>query len=151
MKVVNQLKMEFLSLPANVAFARVAVAAFASQLDFTLNDLEEIKVAVSEAVANAIIHGYENSPTGIVKVHVSLLETGIEIRVEDNGRGIADIKKALEPAYSTDPERMGLGFVFMQSFMDRLHVDSSPARGTRVTMFKNINNRGAAAASQGGH
>ncbi|RKO66815.1 anti-sigma F factor [Desulfofundulus salinus] len=150
MKVINQLKMEFLSLPDNVAFARVAVAAFASQLDFTLNDLEEIKVAVSEAVANAIVHGYENSPTGIVRVLVTLLETGVEIRVEDNGKGIADVKKALEPAYSTDPERMGLGFVFMQSFMDRLHVDSGPARGTRVTMIKNIN-RGAAAASQGGH
>ncbi len=150
MKVVNQLKMEFLSVPENVAFARVAVAAFASQLDFTINDLEEIKVAVSEAVANAIVHGYENSPTGIVRVTVTLMETGAEIRVEDNGKGIADVKKALEPAFSTDPERMGLGFVFIQSFMDRLHVDSSPAGGTRVTMIKTIN-RGAAAASQGGH
>ncbi|MGB9803504.1 anti-sigma F factor [Desulfofundulus sp.] len=150
MKVINQLKMEFLSLPENVAFARVAVAAFASQLDFTLNDLEEIKVAVSEAVANAIVHGYENSPTGIIRVFVTLRETGVEIKVEDGGKGIADVKKALEPAYSTDPERMGLGFVFMQSFMDRLHVDSGPSRGTRVTMVKNIN-RGAAAASQGGH
>lgn len=150
MTVINQLKMEFQSLPANVAFARVAVAAFASQLDFTLNDLEEIKVAVSEAVANAIIHGYENSPTGIVRVSVTLMDKGLEIRVEDNGKGISDIKKALQPAFSTDPERMGLGFVFMQSFTDRLQVDSSPSKGTRVTMVKNLNFSGTA-TTEGEH
>lgn len=150
MTVINQLKMEFQSLPANAAFARVAVAAFASQLDFTLNDLEEIKVAVSEAVANAIIHGYENSPTGIVRVSVTLMDKWLEIRVEDNGKGISDIKKALQPAFSTDPERMGLGFVFMQSFTDRLQVDSSPSKGTRVTMVKNLNFSGTA-TTEGEH
>ncbi|HHW42934.1 anti-sigma F factor [Desulfofundulus thermobenzoicus] len=150
MKVINQLKMEFQSLPANVAFARVAVAAFASQLDFTLNDLEELKVAVSEAVANAIVHGYGSSPSAMVRLSATLTEQGIEIRVEDSGRGIADVRKAMEPAFSTDPERMGLGFVFMQSFMDRVQVDSSPGKGTRVTMFKQVNG-GAPAASQGTH
>ncbi|MBE3589191.1 MAG: anti-sigma F factor [Thermoanaerobacteraceae bacterium] len=150
MKVINQLKMEFQSLPTNVAFARVAVAAFASQLDFTLNDLEELKVAVSEAVANAIVHGYDSSPSAMVTLSATLTEQGIEIRVEDSGRGIADVRKAMEPAFSTDPERMGLGFVFMQSFMDRVQVDSSPGKGTRVTMFKQVNSN-APAASQGTH
>lgn len=148
MAVINQLKMEFLSLPANVAFARVAVAAFAAQLDFTLNDLEEIKVAVSEAVANAIIHGYGQSPHGIVRVSVTIVGNSLEIKVEDNGKGIDDVRKALQPAFSTDAERMGLGFVFMQSFMDRLRVDSSRGKGTRVTMIKSpgCSDREAAAA-----
>jgi len=148
MAVINQLKMEFPSLPANVAFARVAVAAFAAQLDFTLNDLEEIKVAVSEAVANAIIHGYGQSPNGIVRVNVTIVGNSLEIKVEDNGKGIDDVRKALQPAFSTDAERMGLGFVFMQSFMDRLRVDSSRGKGTRVTMIKSpgCSDREAAAA-----
>jgi len=139
MEVVNQMKLEFLSIPANVAFARVAVAAFASQLEFTLNDLEEIKVAVSEAVANAIIHGYADSPNGIIRIVATLGKDSLEVRVEDDGKGIEDIKKALQPAYSSDPERTGLGFVFMQSFMERLQVDSAPGEGTRVSMVKTVN------------
>ncbi|MGQ9824019.1 MAG: anti-sigma F factor [Desulfotomaculales bacterium] len=134
----NQARLEFTSLPANVAFARVAVAAFASQLDFTLNDLEEIKVAVSEAVANAVIHAYENRPEGIIIVEMVITDEVLEIRVEDRGKGIANVKKALEPSYSTDPERMGLGFVFMQSFMDSLRVESSVGKGTIVTMSKKV-------------
>jgi stage II sporulation protein AB (anti-sigma F factor) len=136
MQIVNQAKLEFQSLPANVAFARVTVAAFASQLDFTLNDLEEIKVAVSEAVANAIVHGYENKTSGIVYVNMAILDNTLELKVWDYGRGIPDVKKAMQMTYSTDPERMGLGFVFMQSFMDSLHVDSTPGKGTTVTMVK---------------
>lgn len=136
MQVVNQAKLEFQSLPANVAFARVTVAAFASQLDFTLNDLEEIKVAVSEAVANAIVHGYESKTSGIVYINMAILDKTMEIKVWDYGRGIPDVKKAMQMTYSTDPERMGLGFVFMQSFMDSLHVDSTPGKGTTVTMVK---------------
>lgn len=132
----NQVKLEFSSLPANVAFARVAVAALASQLDFALNDLEEIKVAVSEAVANAIIHGYNNQPEGIVSIIITIKDTTLELKVEDFGAGITDIKKAMQPSYSTDPERMGLGFVFMQSFMDSLHVESLPDTGTVVIMTK---------------
>lgn len=150
MKVINQLRMEFPSLPDNVAFARMAVAAFASQLDFTIHDIEEIKVAVSEAVANAIVHGYGNSPRGMIRVCVKITDEALEIQVEDDGKGIDNVKKALEPTYSTDPERMGLGFVFMQAFMDSLHVDSAPGKGTRVTMVKNVP-RSAAAASQGKH
>ncbi|OPY59033.1 MAG: Anti-sigma F factor [Pelotomaculum sp. PtaU1.Bin035] len=136
MRFINQMKLEFLSIPANVAFARVAVAAFASQIDYTLPDLEEIKVAVSEAVGNSIIHGYGNAPDRVVKVHAALTMDTLEIMVEDEGIGIEDIDKALEPAFSTDDERLGLGFMFMHSFMDSLQVDSAPGRGTVVKMSK---------------
>ncbi|MCL6612114.1 MAG: anti-sigma F factor [Peptococcaceae bacterium] len=136
MEPVNRMRVEFTSLPANVAFARVAAAAFASQLDFTLNDLEEIKVAVSEAVTNAIVHGYENSAGGTVVLAVEIRKNTLKIVVEDTGKGIEDMEKALQPAYSTDPERMGLGFAFMQSFSDSLKVESKPNAGTRVTMTK---------------
>lgn len=136
MRLINQMKLEFLSLPANVAFARVTVAAFAAQIDYTLSDLEEIKVAVSEAVSNAIIHGYEHAPDRLVRIYAALTADTLEIRVEDDGKGIADISKALQPAFSTDAERLGLGFVFMQSFMDTFQVDSKPGRGTVVKMSK---------------
>ncbi|WP_333871092.1 anti-sigma F factor [Desulforamulus putei] len=145
MKILNRCTLEFTSIPENVAFARVAVAAFASQLDYTLPELEEIKVAVSEAVGNAIIHGYRNRPDKIVRVNVTIYKEGLEIQVVDSGIGIADIDLAMQPAYSTDPERMGLGFVFMQSFSDRLQVDSSPGKGTTVTMFKQMGLRKARA------
>lgn len=136
MQVINHAKLEFQSLPANVAFARVTVAAFASQLDFTLNDLEEIKVAVSEAVANAIVHGYENKTDCTVFISMSIGDLTLELKIWDHGVGIPDVKKAMQLNNSTDPERMGLGFVFMQSFMDSLHVDSTPGKGTIVTMVK---------------
>jgi len=137
-KYINQMKLEFLSIPANVAFARVTVAAFASQLDFTLSDLEEIKVAVSEAVGNSIIHGYENHPDKKIRIQAALTTDSLELRIEDDGKGIKDIKKALEPAFSTDSERLGLGFVFMQSFMDSFQVDSTPGQGTKVIMSKRV-------------
>lgn len=138
MRYINRMQIEFLSIPVNVAFARVAVAAFASQLDYTLTDLEDIKTAVSEAVGNAIIHGYENAADKTVRVTSALTDNSIEITVEDDGKGIEDIEQAIQPAFSTDPERMGLGFVFMQSFMDSLKVDSEPGRGTMVAMTKNV-------------
>lgn len=136
MHFINQMRLEFLSIPANVAFARVAVAAFASQLDFTLEDLEEIKTAVSEAVSNSIIHGYEHEPDRLVRVYAALTLDTLEIRVEDDGKGIIDIDRALQPAFSTDAERLGLGFVFMQSFMENFRVESTPGRGTTVIMSK---------------
>ncbi|QGP94050.1 Anti-sigma F factor [Neomoorella glycerini] len=135
-QVKNSMALEFLSLPENVGLARVAVATFAAQVDMTLNELEEIKVAVSEAVSNAIIHGYNGEPRGIVRVAVERTEAGLVITVEDKGCGIPDVALAMQPAYSTDPERMGLGFAFMQSFMDELEVTSEVNRGTRVRMFK---------------
>lgn len=137
MEPINKMRTEFSSLPSNVSYARVAAAAFASQLDFTINELEEIKVAVSEAVSNAIVHGYEGSPEGTVSVCVELGRETLVIAVEDWGKGIEDMEKAMQPAYSTDPERMGLGFSFMQSFSDNLEVDSRPGSGTRVVMTKN--------------
>jgi len=140
---INQMKLEFLSLPANVAFARVTVAAFASQLDYTLADLEEIKVAVSEAVGNSIIHGYEHASDRFIRVYASLTPDAMEVRIEDDGRGIDNISRALQPAFSTDAERLGLGFVFMQSFMDSFRVDSVPGQGTSVTMSKRVGNRTA--------
>ncbi|BAF59406.1 MAG: anti-sigma F factor [Pelotomaculum sp.] len=148
MRYINQMKLEFLSIPANVAFARVTVAAFASQLDFTLSDLEEIKVAVSEAVGNSIIHGYENAPDKIVKVYAALTGDTLEVKVEDSGKGIEDVNLALQPAYSTDPERLGLGFVFMQSFMDSLQVESTPGRGTLIKMSKRVGARPARAGAE---
>jgi stage II sporulation protein AB (anti-sigma F factor) len=138
MSFTNQMKLEFLSIPANISFARATVAAFASQLDFTLSDLEEIKVAVSEAVSNSIIHGYKNAPDRIVKIYARLTVDTLELSIEDNGSGIEDIDKALQPAFTTDPGRLGLGFVFMQSFMENLQVDSLPGRGTLVRMSKRV-------------
>ena len=145
MQVLNRFSLEFYSIPENVAFARVAVAAFASQLDCTLPELEEIKVAVSEAVGIAIIHGYRNKPDKIVYLTVTIYKEGLEIQIKDCGNGIADIELAMQPAFSTDPERMGLGFVFMQSFSDRINVESQKGVGTTITMFKNIGIRGARA------
>lgn len=138
MPLTNQMKLEFLSIPANISFARATVAAFASQLEFTLNDIEEIKVAVSEAVSNSIIHGYGNAPDRFIKIYATMTTDTLELIVEDDGKGIEDLNKALQPAFTTDPERLGLGFVFMQSFMENLRVESAPGHGTRVHMSKRI-------------
>ncbi len=143
----NIVKIEFPSLPSNVSFARVAAAAFAAQLDFTLNDLEEIKVAVSEAVTNAIVHGYANNSGGTICLFAEIRKDNLIIVVEDRGRGIENIEKALQPTSSTDPERMGLGFSFMQSFSDTLRVESSPGAGTRVTMTRNCGKKSTPPAS----
>jgi len=131
----NRMRLELLSLPENVGIARLAVASFASQLDFTLGDLEEIKVAVSEAVSNAVIHGYGKELGQIVVTGVYEGDR-LSISVEDAGRGIADIELARQPSYTTDPERMGLGFVFIESFMDEVKIESEPGRGTKVMMVK---------------
>lgn len=141
MRYNNQIKLEIMSIPANVSFARVAVAAFASQLDFTLADLEEIKVAVSEAVSNSIIHGYENAPDRFVRIYAALTADSLEVRVEDDGKGIEDVNKALQPAFSGSGERLGLGFVFIQSFMDGFQVKSKPGHGTKVIMTKKVATR----------
>ncbi|KKM08892.1 ATPase [Clostridiales bacterium PH28_bin88] len=132
------MKLEFPSLPENVGLARVAVASFAAQDDMTLNDLEEIKVATSEAVSNCLIHGYQHRPDGMVRVEVTRYDDSLAIVVEDDGSGIPDVEQATQPTYSTDPERMGLGFVFMKSFMDEVLVESEVNRGTRVTMVRKI-------------
>ena len=135
----NEMKLEFISKSANEAFARIAVAAFASQLDPTIEELADIKTAVSEAVTNCIIHGYENKQ-GIVKLVAKLKENEIIIEISDNGKGIEDIEVAKEPLYTTKPnlERSGMGFTIMESFMDKVEIESIVGLGTKVTMYKTI-------------
>ena len=135
----NEMKLEFLSKSSNEAFARITVAAFASQLDPTIEELADIKTAVSEAVTNCIIHGYENR-IGIVKVYAKLIENEITIEISDNGKGIENIEMAKEPLYTTKPnlERSGMGFTIMESFMDYIEVESIVGLGTKVTMRKKI-------------
>ncbi len=136
MKIRNRIKLEFLSCSENVGLARIAVAAFASGVDFNLSELEEIKVAVSEAVSNAIIHGYEGEATGMVLLSAALHMDFLEIVVEDSGKGIPDLEQAMQPGTGTDPERLGLGFVFMKSFMDEVDVWTEVGQGTRVKLVK---------------
>ena len=138
MSTNNLVKMSFPSKSENVAIARVTAAAFAAQLDLTLNDLEEIKVAVSEAISNAVIHGYGET-VGEIEFEMILEDNCMEFIIVDHGKGIADIDLARQPSYSSDPERMGLGFVFMESFMDKLTVESEVGSGTKVRMQKKIN------------
>lgn len=135
----NEMKLEFVSKSSNEAFARITVAAFASQLDPTIEELADIKTAVSEAVTNSIIHGYENSE-GIVKVECKLKDNCVEIQISDSGKGIEDIELAKKPLYTTKAnlERAGMGFTIMESFMDELKVESIPDMGTKVTMRKYI-------------
>lgn len=134
----NQLTLTFSSIPENVGIARMLIASVGAQLDLSLNDIEELKVAISEAVSNAIIHGYQNNPQNIVYLELDVDVDSLRIIVKDEGCGIPDVEQAMQPAYSTDPERMGLGFVFMQSFMDDLQVDSTLEEGTTVTMTKHL-------------
>lgn len=136
----NEIKMEILSKSANESFARVAVAAFASQLDLNIEELADIKTAVSEAVTNCIIHGYENSQ-GIVKIICRLYSNCIEIEISDNGKGIENIDMARQPLYTSKPnlERSGMGFTIMESFMDEMNVESVLGLGTKITMKKFIN------------
>jgi stage II sporulation protein AB (anti-sigma F factor) len=136
---VNRVQLRFLSLADNVGLARVSVAALAGQGRFSLSDIEEIKVAVSEAVSNAIIHGYRQRADGWVQLDLELDDAGLTIVVEDWGVGIEDIERARQPSYSGDPERMGLGFVFMESFMHGLEVESTLGQGTRVQMRRLAN------------
>lgn len=134
----NKISIEFLSKSQNEAFARVAVAAFVSQLDPTIEEITDVKTAVSEAVTNSIIHGYENREDGKVRIDASIIENEIEIIISDFGRGIKDIEKAKEPLYTSRPdlERSGMGFTVMESFMDSLEVYSEEGKGTKVVIKK---------------
>nr|WP_325296750.1 anti-sigma F factor [uncultured Dysosmobacter sp.] len=138
-KAVNEVTMEFPSRSSNESFARAAVACFAAQMDPTLNELEDIKTAVSEAVTNAIVHGYPDS-IGKVAVKARICPGSIlEITVKDHGRGISDVEKARQPMFTTGgEERSGMGFTIMESFMDQLTVRSVPGRGTVVSMKKKL-------------
>ena len=138
-KIKNEMKIEFLSKSANEAFARISVAAFASQLDPTIEEIADIKTSVSEAVTNTIIHAYPNKD-GIVKLKAILLDDEIEIEVSDNGQGIENIEEARKPLFTTkgNLERSGMGFTIMDNFMDSLKVESIVGIGTKVTMNKKI-------------
>ncbi len=135
----NEMKLEFISKSVNESFARISIAAFASQLDPTIEELADIKTAVSEAVTNCIIHGYEDKQ-GIVKVIARLKENKIIIEISDQGKGIDNIDVAKEPLYTTKPnlERSGMGFTIMESFMDKIEIESILGLGTKVTMEKEI-------------
>ena len=141
-RIENYVTLEFLSRSSNEGFARVAAAGFAAQLDPTLDELGDIKTAVSEAVTNAIVHGYPDQ-LGRIAVKLKLLPNNtLEITVRDWGRGIADIQQARQPLFTTGgEERSGMGFTIMESFMDKLTVKSPPGRGTTVTMRKRVSAR----------
>ena len=143
-KITNYISFECLSRSANEAFARGAVACFAAQLDPTLEEVNDIKTAVSEAVTNAIVHAYPDTLGRIVVKARVLEENVLEITVRDWGRGIADVDRAREPLYTTGgEERSGMGFTIMESFMDSLTVHSVQGKGTRVTMRRRIRPRRA--------
>lgn len=136
----NEMKLEFLSKSSNEAFARIAVAAFVSQLDPTIEEIADIKTVVSEAVTNAIIHAYPNRDDGIVKIKASIKNDEIEIEISDTGAGIENVEEAKKPLFTTkcNLERSGMGFAIMESFMDELKVESILGLGTKITMTKKI-------------
>lgn len=138
----NEMRVEFDARSVNEGFARVTVAAFLTQLNPTLDEIADVKTAVSEAVTNAIIHGYENRE-GVVYMTCRLHEDTAVITVEDKGVGMEDVKKAMEPFFTTKPEleRSGMGFAFMEAFMDSMQVESALGVGTKVTMTKKIGQR----------
>ena len=135
----NEMKLEFLSKSNNEAFARISVAAFASGLDPTIEELADIKTAVSEAVTNCIIHGYEDTE-GLITIVCKIFANTILIEISDNGKGIENVDMAKEPLYTSKPdlERSGMGFTIMDSFMDDLEVESILGLGTKITMKKVI-------------
>lgn len=144
MEILNEIKFSMPSLSVNEGAARAAVSSFLVQADPTVEELSDIRTAVSEAVTNSIVHGYRNS-SGRIELTVRLLaQREIYIRIKDSGCGIADVKQAMEPLFTTAPEeeRSGLGFSVMESFMDRLTVKSKVGKGTTVTMRKRLKSNG---------
>lgn len=139
----NQMQLTFDARSVNEGFARVAVAAFMTELNPTLDEIADVKTAVSEAVTNAIIHAYESEEEQIYlhcRICCDAKGKLLEITIEDNGKGIVDVEKAMEPFYTTKPEleRSGMGFAFMEAFMDELEVESKVNEGTKITMKKYI-------------
>ena len=142
----NEMRISFDAVSVNEAFARVAVAAFVAPLNPTMEEISDIKTAVSEAVTNAIIHGYDEEYSGKgekkeqVYLHCKILDDVLEVEVQDQGKGIEDIDQAMEPLFTTKPEmdRSGMGFAFMEAFMDDLQVLSAPGRGCKIVMEKKL-------------
>ena len=140
-EIKNYMRLEIMSKADNVSLARLAVAAFTSQLNLTLAEIEEIKVVVSETVSNSIIHGYQDNSSGLVEIEAKVLQgQTLQLVVSDQGKGIEDIELAKEPSYTTDPERMGLGLSFVDSFMDEMQIVSAPGKGTKIIMTKYLQN-----------
>lgn len=141
MKIDNEMKLEFLSKSQNESFARSVVAAFAAQLDPTIEELSEIKTSVSEAVTNCIIHGYENKQ-GRISISCRLIGNTVEIEISDDGKGIENIEIAKQPLYTSKPEleRSGMGFTVMETLMDELEIISEKDIGTKIILRKTINN-----------
>ncbi|MDI3317415.1 MAG: anti-sigma F factor [Bacillota bacterium] len=150
----NRFVLDMPALPENVGLARLVVAGLAAQLPFTVSDVEELKVAVSEAVTNVVLHAYAGTDVApeerLLQVRGLLFPDRIEVEVADWGRGIEDLDRAREPAFTTAPERMGLGFAFMESFADGVEVESRPGEGTRVRLVKRLQAEGAGAAGVAG-
>lgn len=139
MNDTNEMLLEFESRSQNESFARTVVAAFAAQLDPTIEELADIKTAVSEAVTNSIIHGYVDK-IGVIRMHCTICKDELTVEIQDYGVGIENIAKAMEPLYTTRPEleRSGMGFSFMEAFMDHLEVESKVGEGTLVRMKKRV-------------
>ncbi len=137
MSNTNEMTVEFKAIGENEGFARIVIAAFIAQLNPTLEEMGDVKVAVSEAVTNAIIHGYEKAE-GMVQIRASIKDREIRIQIQDWGKGIRNIEQAMEPLFTTKPEeeRSGMGFSFMEAFMDNLEVESQEGVGTTITMVK---------------
>jgi stage II sporulation protein AB (anti-sigma F factor) len=138
--VKNEMKIQFSALSQNESFARVTVAAFVAQLDPTMDELTEIKTVVSEAVTNSIIHGYENDPTGMVYINVTIEDGFIDMTIKDEGIGIIDVEEAMQPLFTSKPdlERSGMGFTIMENFMDNVEVFSQPGLGTEIRLRKHL-------------
>ncbi|AKP47660.1 MULTISPECIES: anti-sigma F factor [Bacillus] len=138
----NEMSLQFSAISENESFARVTVAAFIAQLDPTMDELTEIKTVVSEAVTNAIIHGYENNPAGIIYISVAIEDGVVDMVIRDEGIGIANIEEARQPLFTTKPEleRSGMGFTIMENFMDEVEVISQPGKGTTIRLTKHIAN-----------
>jgi stage II sporulation protein AB (anti-sigma F factor) len=141
----NFMKLEFASRSENEGFARVAVAAFVTQLDPQIDELTDIKTVVSEAVTNAIIHGYDHQKDGIITITTRIEDDRVYLTVEDSGAGIEDLEQAKQPLYTSKPEleRSGMGFTIMENFMDEVEIVSAVGIGTRITMMKRIESKKA--------
>ncbi|GAB4073534.1 anti-sigma F factor [Barrientosiimonas marina] len=139
----NEMNVEFTSISENESFARVTVASFVAQLDPTMDELTEIKTVVSEAVTNAIIHGYNNEPGHLVSINCVLYEDEVDLFIKDGGTGIGDVDEARQPLYTSKPEleRSGMGFTIIENFMDDLEIISSPENGTTVHMMKHLSKK----------
>lgn len=145
MNGTNTMSLAFSARSENEAFARIAVAAFVSQLDPTMEELNDLKTAVSEAVTNAIIHGYDSNPDKTVRIEAKIERDTVSIEISDEGLGIEDVELARQPLYTSKPEleRSGMGFTIMENFMDRFEVTSTLGGGTNVSMQKRIESKKA--------